>query len=154
MKANIPDQIANLRTLSRQQLLDLWQKLYRRAAPNGIRRELMVPFLAYRIQENAYGGLKPAVRNELRRMARRLENPTAATEPLLRPKIKVGTRIIRQWRGETHEVSVTQSGYEYRGSSHRSLSEIARKITGTRWSGPAFFGLNKRSSVQGHRDDH
>jgi hypothetical protein len=152
MKAGISDQIANLRTLARQQLLDLWQKLYRRAAPNGIRRELMVPFLAYRIQENAYGGLKPAVRNELRRMARRLENPTAATEPLLRPKIKVGTRIIRQWRGETHEVAVTQSGYEYRGSSYRSLSEIARKITGTRWSGPAFFGLNRSASVRGLRD--
>lgn len=154
MKAKISDQIANLRTLSRQQLLDMWQKLYRNAAPNGIRRELIVPFLAYRIQENAYGGLRPAVRKELGRLARCLEGPAAATAPLLRPKIKVGTRMIRQWRGETHEVVVTQSGYEYRGASYGSLSEIARKITSMRWSGPAFFGLNKASAIRGRRNDH
>jgi hypothetical protein len=153
LRVNVPVQIAKLRTLSRQQLLDMWQKLYRRAAPNGIRRELMVPFLAYRIQENAFGGLKPAVRKELGRLARHLKNPTAATEPFLRPKIKVGTRMIRQWRGETHEVAVTLPGYEYRGASYKSLSEIARKITGTRWSGPAFFGLNRPSTSRGRRND-
>ena len=153
MRANISGQIAKLPTLSRQQLLDMWQKLYRRAAPNGIRREQMVPFLAYRMQENAYGGLKPSTRSELRRIARSLEQTTASTELILRPRIKPGTRILRQWRGETHEVVVTRSGYEYRRASYRSLSEIARQITGTRWSGPAFFGLNRTSSVRGRRHD-
>ncbi|WP_414648594.1 DUF2924 domain-containing protein, partial [Edaphobacter sp.] len=70
MGSNISGQIAKLHALSRQQLLDLWQKLYRRPAPPGIRRELMVPFLAYRMQEDAYGGLKPSTRSELRRIAR------------------------------------------------------------------------------------
>ena len=60
MDPEITNQIAQLRSLSRQELLDLWQKVYRSVAPQGIRKELMVPFLAYRIQENAYGGLKPA----------------------------------------------------------------------------------------------
>jgi len=147
MGANISGQIAKLRALSRQQLLDTWQKVYRRAAPVGIRRELLVPFLAYRMQENAYGGLKPSTLSELRRIARDLETPGGATDARRRPRIKSGTRLIRQWRGETHEVRVAVSGYEYRGTTYRSLSEIARKITGTRWSGPAFFGLNRTQPV-------
>jgi Protein of unknown function (DUF2924) len=142
-----------LPAFSRQQLLDLWQKLYRRTAPQGIRRELLVPFLAYRIQENAYGGLKPSTRSELRRIARGLEKSTASPELKIRHRIKSGTPIFRQWRGETHEVVVTESGYEYRGAGYGSLSEIARKITGVRWSGPAFFQLNSTQSVQSRRDD-
>jgi hypothetical protein len=153
MRANVSGQIAKLPTFSRQQLLDLWQKLYRRAAPYGMRRERMIPFLAYRIQENAYGGLKPSTLSQLRRISRSLERSKSSSELILRPRAKVGTRMVRQWRGEAHEVVVTQSGYEYRRGSYRSLSEIARKITGTRWSGPAFFGLNKADSVQGRRDD-
>jgi Protein of unknown function (DUF2924) len=152
MTVDVSGQIAKLPGLSRQQLLDLWLKLYGRAAPPGIRRELMVPFLAYRTQEKAYGGLKPATRSQLLRIARALENATSTTEWLSKPKIKPGTRILRQWRGETHEIMVTESGYEYRAASYRSLSEIARRITGTRWSGPAFFGLKDKSSVRGHSD--
>jgi hypothetical protein len=153
MRANISGQITKLRNSSRQQLLDMWQKLYRGAAPYGMRRERMIPFLAYRIQENAYGGLKPATLSHLRRISRSLERSKSSTELILRPRAKVGTRMVRQWRGEAHEVVVTQSGYEYRRGYYRSLSEIARKITGTRWSGPAFFGLNKYQSVQGRSDD-
>jgi Protein of unknown function (DUF2924) len=142
MEADISAQIAQLPGFSRQQLLDLWRKLYGRPAEPGIRRELLVPFLAYRMQEHAYGPLKPSTRSELRRIARGLEKPTGSTELRKRPRIKPGTHLIRKWRGETHEVAAAVSGYEYRGTTYRSLSEIARKITGTRWSGPAFFGLN------------
>lgn len=152
MSRQVSIEVAKLPSFTRQQLLDLWLKLYGRAAPPGIRRELMVPFLAYRIQEKAYGGLKPATRAQLLRIARALENPTSTTEWLSKPKIKPGTRILRQWRGETHEIMVTESGYEYRAARYGSLSEIARKITGTRWSGPVFFGLKDKSSVQGHSD--
>lgn len=153
MASTIPEQIAKLRTLSRSQLLDLWQKLYNKAAPPGIRREILVPFLAYRIQENALGGLKPTTLAELRRIARALDKNRMSNGPLVRTRIKTGTRLFRQWRGQTHEVFVTESGYEYRHVGYRSLSEIARKITGTRWSGPAFFGLKRASSVPGHRDE-
>ena len=116
-------------------------------------REILVPFLAYRIQENAHGGLKPIALAELRRIARALDKNRMSNGPVVRARIKTGTRLFRQWRGHTHEVFVTESGYEYRRVGYRSLSEIARKITGTRWSGPAFFGLKRASSVPGRRDE-
>src|ERR1022692_51110 len=153
MDPDIADQIAQLRSLSRQELLNLWQKLYRRAAPQGIRRELMVPFLAYRIQENAYGGLKPATRFKLRRIARELEKSAASPELRIQRKIKPGTCLLRHWRGERHEVLVPDSGYEYRGASFSSLSPIARQITDTRWSGPAFFGLRNGNPIRGDAND-
>jgi hypothetical protein len=114
----------------------------------------MVPFLAYRIQENAYGGLKPSTRSELRRIARQMENSsTTSNGQTCRPKLKSGTRILRKWRGETHEVVVTESGFEYRHARFKSLSEIARKITGTRWSGPAFFGVkSSKANLDRHND--
>jgi hypothetical protein len=149
----ITNQIAQLRSLSRQELLNLWQKHYRRAAPQGIRRELMVPFLAYRIQENAYGGLKPATRFKLRRIARELEKSAASPELGIQRTIKPGTCLLRHWRGEQHEVLVTDSGYDYRGASFSSLSPIARQITSTRWSGPAFSGLRNGNPIRGGAND-
>ena len=141
LKDDIREQLAKLHSFSRERLLELWQKLHRRAAPSGIRRELMVPFLAYKIQENAYGGLKPSTRSQLQRIARDLGKSSGSPEIKIQHKLKTGTRIYREWRGDTHEVVVTEAGYEYCGSRYRSLSEIARKITGARWSGPAFFRL-------------
>jgi hypothetical protein len=152
MKANISGQIAHLRQLSRQQLLDLWQKLYKKAISPGLRREVMIPFLAYRIQEIAYGGLKTTARTELRRVARSLEKGTVS-EILSRSRLKPGTRLSRRWHGKVHEVIVTDSGFEYGGAAYGSLSEIARKITETRWSGPAFFGLNKKAADAASRKD-
>jgi Protein of unknown function (DUF2924) len=67
-----------------------------------------------------------------------------ADGPAIRPK--AGTRIVREWQGRLHEVSVLENGFEYGGRTYRSLSEIAREITGTRWSGPAFFGMRKRET--------
>jgi hypothetical protein len=147
--ADIEQQINQLRSLSRRQLLELWAKLYRKRAPFGIRREIMVPFLAYKIQENAYGGLKPTLRSELRRIAQTLERNMASGTPPVRSRIRPGTRLLRRWRGDMHEVFVAEAGYEYRGATYHSLSEIARKITGTRWSGPAFFGLNRTNGIRG-----
>ena len=153
MDPEITNQIAQLRSLSRQELLNLWQKVYRSAAPQGIRRELMVPILAYRIQENAYGGLKPATRYKLRRIARELEKSAASPELRIQRTIKPGTCLLLHWRGQEHEVLVTDSGYDYRGASFSSLSPIARQITGTRWSGPAFFGLRNGNSIRGGAND-
>jgi hypothetical protein len=117
-----------------------------------MRREILIPFLAYKLQENAYGGLKPATRAELRRIARALERKSASSELSARPKVKPGTRLFRRWSGEMHEVFVTERGYEHRGVDYRSLSQIACHITGTRWSGPAFFGLHKNKSLPGRSD--
>ena len=79
-------------------------------------------------------------RRRVLKLARRFEaDPTHA--PFPRPRIKPGTRLVRQWQGRTHIVTTTDDGYEYEGTRYASLSVIARTITGTRWSGPAFFGL-------------
>ncbi len=153
MDASMEEQLTQLRTLPRRQLLEMWQKHYQRNAPSGIRRELLIPFLAYRMQERAYGGLSSSALSELRRIARSLEKSPGSTRLTLKRKMKVGTRLLRGWRGQTHEVIAKQSGYEYRGVGFRSLSEIARKITGTRWSGPAFFGLKNVKPASGQRDD-
>jgi hypothetical protein len=145
---SISRKIAKLPSSSRQQLLDLWEELYGKTAPPAMRRGLLIPFLAYRLQEKAYGGLKPSTRAELRRIARTLAIGSTASTPGLRMRTKPGTRFVREWRGKTHEVLVTESGFEYGGEAYCSLSPIARKITGTCWSGPAFFGLSNRAAVR------
>jgi hypothetical protein len=99
------------------------------------------------LQEQAYGGLKPEIRRRLRELANSFNrNPKPAEKRLAAPiQIKAGTRLIRQWEGKTHQVTVGESGFEYNGESYKSLSVIARLITGTRWSGPLFFGLKGHS---------
>jgi hypothetical protein len=153
MDPDISGKITRLPSFSRQQLLDLWQELYGKEAPPGIRRELMVPFLAYRMQEKAYGGLKPTTRSKLLRIARDLQKAPSKNQLILQPKTKPGTRIFRQWQGKPHEVLITESGYEYQGTRFKSLSAIANKISGTRWSGPAFFGLKRDRRLPDPADD-
>jgi hypothetical protein len=105
-----------------------------------LRRDLMIPILAYRIQEKAFGPLKVGTRTRLRQLAEGF-----ARDPELvlssRPALKTGTRLVREWRNEVHLVNVEANGYEYKGGRYKSLSQIARLITGTRWSGPLFFGI-------------
>jgi len=129
--------------MHRKDLLALWQKLFDRPANPALRREVIVPILAYRLQENAYGGLKASAARQLRTLVEGERNGSEQGGlPVMRGK--VGTRMVREWKGKLHEVSVLPEGYEYNGQTYRSLSVIAREITGTRWSGPAFFGLRQR----------
>jgi hypothetical protein len=129
--------------MERAKLRGLWLELFGQFPHPRLRREVLVPILAYRLQEKAMGGLKPAIAKRLRAIA---EEHTAGKAPtgntMLSPK--VGTRVVREWKGRLHEVAVLANGFEYDGEIYRSLSEIARGITGTRWSGPAFFGLKNR----------
>ena len=113
----------------------------------------MVPFLAYKIQENAYGGLKPSTRSQLRRIARDIENLKASRNIQIQLKLKAWNPYLSGMAQETHEVVVTEAGYEYREASYRSLSEIARKITGVHWSGPAFFRLNRDRAARSGNDE-
>jgi hypothetical protein len=122
----------------------LWQELIGLSAPSSLRRELLIPILSYKLQEQAYGGLRPSTRTHLRRLASSLAVDKSA--PLAREsRFKPGTRLIREWRGENHEVTICSSGFAYRGKDYASLSEIANLITGTRWSGPLFFGTRSSS---------
>ena len=103
-------------------------------------RELLLRALAYRMQEVALGGLRPARQRQLRQMAQQFNRIGAANTPP-RPELKPGTRLIREWQGRTYDVLVLDEGFSWQNTQYRSLSALARKITGTAWSGPLFFGL-------------
>ena len=139
--------IAQLPKLDRTALCDLWESHFRTSPPAKLRRDLMIPILAYRIQEQAFGSLKAATRNRLRQLA---EGFAEGSNDLVKPKpsLKPGTRLIRECGNQVHLVNVEAKGYEYKGGRYKSLSQIARLITGTRWSGPVFFGIkNDRSGI-------
>jgi hypothetical protein len=142
---DVKDRLEKLRNLKTKQLREEWQELFGRPAPEKMRRNLLVPILSYRIQELAYGGLSGATQRRLCQLAKELAaNPKSLISQT--PRIKPGTRIVRSWNDETHTVTVLEKEYEYKDHRYGSLSEIARVITGTRWSGPAFFGLKNGSS--------
>ena len=147
MSDTLEVEIAALPKMNLTQLQAKWRRALKKAPPPHIRKPLLVPLLAYKLQEQAYGGLKPDVKRRLRELAAGFHRDprkmgAQCTDPL---RIKSGTRLIRQWEGRTHHVTVGEAGFEYNGERYKSLSAIARLITGTRWSGPLFFGL------KGHR---
>src|ERR1019366_4895586 len=104
----------------------------------------LIRAIAYRLQERALGGLKPSTQRVLDRIgAGRCSE--AALEPIPKRRPGAGTVLIREWRGVSHRVTVLDHDVVYRGRRYKSLSEVARAITGTRWSGPLFFGLKRRT---------
>jgi hypothetical protein len=142
MSTEITAKLQELPHLPKPKLLALWRELFAKPAHPRLRRNLMVPILAYRLQEQAYGGLKPSTRKRLQKLAAELEQyRRASLAPV--PQLRAGTRLLRQWQGQMHEVVVVDEGFDYRSKRYESLSEIARQITGTRWSGPLFFGLKQ-----------
>ncbi len=143
MPDSVEKQVETLPNLPRGDLAKLWQKLFNSVADPKIRRPAMIRFLAYRIQEQAYGSLSATSERQLRQLeaavAGNLNLKTSSA-----PKIQPGTRLVREWQNQVHLVNVETNGYEYRGTRYRSLSQIARQITGTRWSGPLFFGIKSK----------
>ena len=133
--------IAALATMPTPALKERWRELFQ-AEPPAFNRHYLISRLTYRIQELAYGGLTPIAAARLEAIAadekyvdREAARKRIADKPLN------GTRMVREWQGVEHAVTVTEHGYEYRGRPFKSLSAVANAITGTRWSGPAFFGL-------------
>lgn len=144
MPDDLAQKLASLARMTRPQLVTLWTELKGARPAFRARRDFLARAVAYHLQEQAYGGLSPAVRRRLRSLAEGLR-AGRALQTARSPQIKPGTRLIRAWRGDTHEVLVQDRGFGYRGQTYRSLSEIARLITGTRWSGPLFFGLKGKA---------
>ena len=103
-------------------------------------RNLLARAVVHRIQEKAFGRLRPAAARRLRRLAGGIDGG-GANGPSAGPALKPGSRLLREWRGETQVVEVTHEGLVWKGNRYRSLSAVARAITGVRWSGPRFFGL-------------
>jgi hypothetical protein len=134
--------LEQLPTMDRKALLKLWRDLFDRVPSPALRRETLIPILAYRIQEKAYGGLKESTLKRLHELAKDHANgKKPVVQAMIRPKI--GTRYVREYGGKLHEVTVLETGYEYQGRVHRSLTEVAKVITGTKWSGPVFFGYKR-----------
>ena len=151
-ETDVAQQLGALPRLGIEALRALWVEHFGRASSFRAQKGLLVRILAYRLQEKAEGGLSPGTRKRLRARSGRIGSASGqASRPMSR--LKVGTRFIREWKGQTHVVSVLEDGLEYRDKRYGSLSEVARAITGTRWSGPAFFGLKPpyRSSTSEDR---
>ena len=152
MSGAIQDATACREGLSRLAELDLgelrqrWRALNKADASPHLSRELLVRAVAYRMQEAALGGLRPQRQRQLRHVARQI-NQTAESRRRARLELKSGTRLVREWRGRTYEVLVLDDGFSWQGTSYRSLSALARRITGTAWSGPLFFGLKPNRSA-------
>jgi len=139
--------LSRLPKLDIHELREEWRVLYKTDASLHLSRELLVRAVAYRMQEIALGGLRPEPQRQLRQIAQELKQTGAATIRF-RPQLKSGTRLIREWQGRTYEVVVLDDGFCWQSTQYRSLSAIARTITGTAWSGPLFFGLKQNRSAR------
>jgi hypothetical protein len=132
-------ELASLTALGPERLKERWRILYGTEPPPRISEDLLRRAIAYRLQEHTFGGLKPSTRRLLQRIAE--DARPRSSSATSRRKLSAGAVLIREWQGTSHQVTVLEDGVLFRGKRHRSLSEVARKITGNRWSGPLFFGL-------------
>ena len=137
---SLTSELAALSEMDAPELRAEWRRLYRSHPPKMLRRDLLELGVAWKLQERVLGGLSAATKRQLAELAR-----TMATKSDLAKSRKVtlkpGARLVRAWGGETHEILVVEDGFLWRGTTWRSLSVIAREMTGTHWSGPRFFGL-------------
>jgi hypothetical protein len=140
-------EIEELQEAASANLKERWRALYRSEPPRRISRDLLIRALAYRIQEKALGGLKPSTRRLLTRVAA----DASARRPIQvapEPSLKPGTVLLREWHGTQHQVIVREDGIVFNGKQYKSLSRVAYRITGTKWSGPLFFGLKANRQAQ------
>jgi hypothetical protein len=140
----IPARLAALKTATTPELKAQWRDLFD-SEPPPFNRRYLESRLAYRIQELAYGGLKPETIRRLERLGEELDGGDRKKSRVRADSMPIaGTRLIREWQSVEHVVTVTSDGFEWQGRPYKSLSAIARAITGTRWNGWVFFGLRSR----------
>ena len=137
--------LGDLPGMSRAALLDAWTQVVGKPAVRSASRELLVNAIAWHLQARQFGGLAPSVQRKLERLAAAIDRGEPVRPLTAIDRLRPGSTLERAWRGETHVVTVMADGFAYRGQCYRSLSQIARLITGTRWNGPAFFGLRQDS---------
>lgn len=130
----------DLETMDRAALMALWSETFGTPVPKGLSQPFLRRFLAFELQSGCHGGLPTRLKAQL---AARQSGKLKTAAPLVKP----GGRLLREWNGVTHVVDVIEEGYLWEGQRHRSLSAIARAITGARWSGPRFFGLKGKAST-------
>ena len=147
MSNTVLTRVAALKTLPILALKQQWRDLFA-GEPPPYNRRFLEHRLAYRIQELAYGGLKPETVRRLREIAEELDGGDPSRRRRHhQDKPMPGTRLIREWQGIDHCVTVRDEDFEYQGRPYKSLSAVARAITGTRWNGWLFFGLKNRRAA-------
>jgi hypothetical protein len=144
----LASQLDRLRVLNAEELREQWQTLFGADPPPKLRSSLMVQAIAYRLQEKALGGLKPATLRLLQRIADDAAARRQLSSTPEKIRVSAGTVLIREWHGTKHQVTVLKDGFLYRAKRFHSLSRIAQTITGSRWSGPLFFGLKSSRKEQ------
>lgn len=143
----IHSEIGTLADLDLAALRTQWRDHYCCAPPLHMSRQVLVQAIAYALQKNAFGGLSRSAASKMNAATKMPGKSTnrKSRRADVRRRIKPGTRLLREWNGRTHEVIAIDNGkFLYQGESYSSLSCIARQITGTRWSGPVFFGLRPK----------
>jgi hypothetical protein len=126
----------------RAELVEAWANTYGRLPPKRTSTRLLTLSYAYHLQAATHGGLTPKATRKLTVWAGACVGRNAQGKGTAKPRVAAGTRLTREWHGETHIVEVLDTGLIYREKTYRSLSEVARAITGARWSGPRFFGIS------------
>ncbi len=145
---DLAEALAGLASMDILTLRSEWRRLYRSKPPPRLGRSLLELVVAWKLQEQALGGLNAVAKRQLSDLAGLLTSK-ADLPKSRQPRLKLGARLIRQWGGTTHEVAVIEDGFVWNGRRWASLSVIAREITGARWSGPRFFGLKGTSAKHG-----
>jgi Protein of unknown function (DUF2924) len=141
-------EIARVSKLDIDKLREHWKAIYGKPPSREIGRSILTRAIAHRLQERAYGGLKPSTQRLLARAAE--ESATGSSSSPQTRMAQSGTILVREWRGTAHRVTMLDEGVSFNGKHYRSLSEVAREITGSRWSGPRFFGLRSQDREDGH----
>src|SRR5215510_14347832 len=143
--AAIEAEIAQLRSLALDALRRRWRAVFGRTPPAGLSKDLLGRMIAWRMQEQAFGGLDRESLRFLEGLARHGGSP--------RRQLKPGTVLVRDYQGQRHTVTVAPDGFDWQGTTYTSLSAIARAITGTAWSGPRFFALGQRNGKPTRSDN-
>jgi hypothetical protein len=130
--------VAEIEAMDRAALMAAWSDLFRSPVPKGLSQSFLRRFLAFEVQARQLGGLP-------KRFLANLDGQNAAKAARSDATLKPGGRLLREWNGVTHSVEVIDEGFRWNGQAYRSLSAVARAITGARWSGPRFFGLKEGS---------
>ena len=142
------EQIKQLELSTIPDLKHKWHELKGQEPPQFAKRSFLTQVIAWELQAKAFGGIEPSLHRLLLGLGSGQPPSTSGDEVPASKKLGPGVKLIRTWRGETHQVIVTDEGFLWRDKNFKSLSFIAREITGTQWSGPVFFGLKKAKPKQ------
>jgi hypothetical protein len=139
--SELEDEIARVRDLDLSALRTRWQSVFRRKAPMHLPRHLLYRVIAYRLQAECLGDLDRDTQRFLDKVAAGTEGNKLTAPGQRGHALQPGTVLVREWDGQSQRVTVLEQGFAWNGTTYRSLTEVAFAITGTRWSGPRFFGL-------------